>query len=294
MTSMEITFLGTGAAIPTLERAHPAIHLRYSGKSQKSILFDCGEGTQTQLLRAKINFMGVGYVFVTHWHADHFIGLYGLLNSMGLEGRQETVRIFGPEADTLGPELFKFYNFPFDIEFFDTYRDGVVYEEDEFMVEALVTKHTIRSVAYAFVEKGRVKLNMAKVKKLGLDWKACRALKERGWTRKEGKKITLKSVSNITPERKIVYSGDTVYVPKMKRFAKGAEILIHECTCLTKDDVEGKMHSCLDDIMKLKDSAKKVYLIHIGRKYQHHEDLLGTVNGLKNVAISRDMERVKI
>lgn len=291
---MEITFLGTGSAIPTLKRGHTTIHLMYHGGEQKSILFDCGEGTQTKLLAAGLNFMAVDYLFITHWHADHFIGIYGLLNSMGLEKRERPIKIFGPHADTFGPELLKCYNFPFHIEFIDTHTNRTIYEEEEFRVESLITKHTVDSVAYAFIEKPRLKLDKTLVKKSGLDGLECGELKEKGVVERAGKSIKLEEVSLATPERKIVYSGDTIFLNEMTDFAKDAEILIHECTCHEREDLGEKQHTCLEDISKLNDLAKKVYLVHIGRKYQHKSDLKETVCHLKNVRIAEDMEKVEI
>jgi ribonuclease Z len=294
MTSIELTFLGTGSAIPTLKRGHTSLHISYNGKERKSILFDCGEGAQLNMLKAGLNFMAVDMIFITHWHADHFIGLYGLLNSMGLENRERPIKIFGPKAHEIGPELLKFYRFPFVADFFDSGAEGVIYEEEEFRVESLKTKHTIESVAYAFIEKPRLRLDKKLVKELGLSGMECRELKEKGEIEKGGQKIPLIELLTSTPERKLVYSGDTVFLEEMKEFASGAEILIHECTCHEREDLGEKQHTCLEDIAKLNTLAKKTYLVHIGRKYQHKGGLEETVRHLKNVRIAKELEKVRL
>jgi len=294
MTSINLTFLGTGAAIPTIRRGHTTIHLNYQGKGASSILLDCGEGTQMQLVKSGINFMGIDMIFITHWHADHFIGMYGLLNSMGLEGRKRTIRIFGPHANKIGPKLMEFYHFPFKIQFFDTYRDGLVYENDEFTVQAMKTKHTIENVAYKFTEKGRLKLDKKLVKKLGLTGKECAELKGNGFVKKGGKKILLKNVSYTTSGKTVVYSGDTVYLKKMEKFAKGADVLIHDCTSFSREDLRDKMHTSFEDIIKLRKAAKKIYLVHIGRKYQSHEELQKEAKEYKNIFFVKDLEQVEI
>ncbi|MBN2094569.1 MAG: MBL fold metallo-hydrolase [Candidatus Aenigmarchaeota archaeon] len=294
MTTIKLTFLGTGAAIPTLKRGHTTLHIQYLGGSGRSILFDCGEGTQTNLIRAGINFMGIDAIFITHWHADHFIGLYGLLNSMGLEGRQKPVRIFGPHADKIGPKLLEFYKFPYAIEYYDTYRDGLVYNGEEFTIEAAKLKHTIDNVGYRLIEKGRLKLDKKLIKQIGLSGLECKELKENGKVTKNGKKISLKDVSYKVPGKIFVYSGDTVYQKKMEKFAKDADILVHECTCFTKDDLQDKMHSSFEDILKLKGFAKKVYLVHIGRKYQSHEELQKEAAIYKNIFFAKDLEKIEI
>ena len=143
-------------------------------------MFDCGEGTQTQLLRARINFMSVDQIFITHWHADHFIGLFGLLVSMGFEKRRREIKIFGPKANKIGPRLLNFYKLPFPVKFFDSYKEGVIFEEDEILVEATPVKHTIETVAYKFHEKDRLKLDKKKIKNYNLGWQECKNIKEKG------------------------------------------------------------------------------------------------------------------
>ena len=93
---LEIVFLGTGSGIPSKRRNHAAIWLRYEGET---LLWDCGEGTQRQLLKAGINFMKIDRIFITHWHADHWAGLIGLIQTMNLEKRRKALHIYGPDAE---------------------------------------------------------------------------------------------------------------------------------------------------------------------------------------------------
>src|SRR3989338_9305539 len=85
MTQIEITFLGTTAGIPTKSRNHAALYIRYQSENEFCMLFDCGEGTQKQIFTAGLNFMRIDNIFITHWHADHFAGLLGLLETMRSE-----------------------------------------------------------------------------------------------------------------------------------------------------------------------------------------------------------------
>jgi len=295
MTSLTLTFLGTGAAIPTLKRGHTTIHLNYQGKGTASILFDCGEGTQTQLVRAGISFMGIDLIFISHWHADHFIGIYGLLNSMGLEGRTRPIAVFGPHADKIGPKLMEFFHFPFKVIYVDSYKEGLIFEHDEFTIEAMKMEHTIENAAYKFTEKGRLKLDKEKVEKFGLTGKECKFLKDEGRLVKGGKKITLKEVTITVPGKSFVYSGDTVFLKKMETFAKGSDILAHDCTSFSNEDLAEKMHTSFEDIVKsnLKKNVGKIYLVHIGRKYQSHEDLQKEAEKYKNIFFAKDLEKVE-
>ena len=96
---IEITFLGTVSGIPSKDRNHPAIAVEYYGESKETLLFDCGEGTQKQLMFAGISFMKIDKIFITHWHADHFAGLIPLLATMNLEKRMKPLQIFAPDAE---------------------------------------------------------------------------------------------------------------------------------------------------------------------------------------------------
>ncbi len=293
MAGIDLTFLGTGTSIPTLERNHSAVHLFYIGKKTYSLLFDCGEGTQIQFLKAKINFMSVDQIFITHWHADHFVGLFGLLVSMGFEKRKREIKIFGPKADKIGPELLKFYALPFPVKFFDSYKKGIIYEEDEFLVETIPVKHTVETVAYKFQEKNRLKLDKNKIKKLDLTWQECRGIKEKRKIKKDRKTIKLKDVSYKIEGKKVVYAVDTIYLKKMENFCKDS-VLIHECTYFDRKDVRYKMHSCLPDVLKFRKKAKRIYLTHIGRQYQSQSELEKKVEGYKNVFVAKDLKKVKI
>ena len=92
---MEITFLGTSSAVHSYKRSHPSIALKAFGET---MLFDCGEGTQRQLIYAKISPMKISKIFITHYHGDHILGLPGLLQSMNFRGREKKLTIYGPKG----------------------------------------------------------------------------------------------------------------------------------------------------------------------------------------------------
>ena len=292
MSFVEITFLGTGTTIPTIKRRHPSVHLKYQSRNNYSMLFDCGEGTQIQLQKAKINFMSIDYIFISHWHADHWIGLFGLLTSMAFEGRKNEIIIVAPNANKIGPELLKFFHLSFKIKFVDC-REGKILEEEEFLIEGIKGKHSTTNFAYRFQEKEKLKLDKKKIKKLKLNWKDCREIKEKGKIRKDKKLIKLEDVSYTVPGRKVVYSGDTKYIKKMEEFSKDS-ILIHECTYFSKEDLEDKNHSTLEDVLNLRKFAKKIYLTHISRKYTNHRELESKVKRYNNVVVAKDLKKVKI
>ena len=92
---MEITFLGTSSAVHSYSRSHPSIALKAFGET---MLFDCGEGTQRQLIYAKISPMKISKIFITHYHGDHILGIPGLLQSMNFRGRETKLTIYGPRG----------------------------------------------------------------------------------------------------------------------------------------------------------------------------------------------------
>ena len=96
---IDVTFLGTVSGIPSKDRNHQAIILEYYSENKSTILFDCGEGTQKQLMKSGISFMDIDRIFITHWHADHFAGLIPLIQTMNLEKRKKELKIFGHEAE---------------------------------------------------------------------------------------------------------------------------------------------------------------------------------------------------
>ncbi|MCK4730202.1 MAG: ribonuclease Z [Candidatus Aenigmarchaeota archaeon] len=307
MATIEFTFLGTGTAVPTLRRNHPGVHLLHQSKTAHSMLFDCGEGAQIQLQKAKINFMSIDNIFISHWHADHFLGMFGLLMSMSFEKREKELLIAGPEADKIGPQLLKLFNFSFKINFVDSSKKGIVFEDEEIIVESMPVKHTIPAVAYRFKEKDKIKLDKKIIKKLKLTGQECKELKEKfrikkdktlvrkdgaSFSKKMNELIKLKDVSYAIEGKKFVYSGDTIYLKKMENFCKDC-ILVHECTYFDRKDIKHKQHSCLQDVLKFRKSAEKIYLTHIGRKYLSQTELEKKVRKYKNVFVAKDLKKVK-
>jgi ribonuclease Z len=284
MTQIEVTFLGTTAGVPTKHRNHAAIFMKYNGEKEASLLFDCGEGTQRQMINADTNFMHLDHIFISHWHADHFAGLLGLLETMNLEGRNRELRVYGPEAEkfvpileNLGYSTKDFGLVPINVEFEGTEIQTLL-DEEEFSVVSIPTKHGIPAVAYALVEKGRNNIDKKKSKLLGLPEKGMifKELKEKGSVTFEGKKINLKDISSVSEGKKVVYSGDSMPNKNMIKLAKNADLLIHDTTFFEDvEDMTGYKHTRADDVMKIakEAKAKRVIFTHISRRYQNLPDL---------------------
>lgn len=302
MTQIEITFLGTTAGIPTKTRNHAALYVTYRSETEYSCLFDCGEGTQRQIFNAGLNFMRINDIFITHWHADHYAGLLGLLETMNLEGRTRDLTIFAPEASKFVEILLElgYASKRFDVLAVDVPHEGSmitnVFERDEFQVLSVPAKHSIPAVAYAFAEKDRIKIDKAKAKKLGLPESGpiFKRIKEKGSAEFNGKKVTIDEISLIEAGKRAVYSGDTMVSSNIIELSRNADLLIHDSTFFNEEDEKKRRHASVEDVLKLFDEAraKQLILTHISRRYQDMEEMKKKIQGWKNVSIAKDFMKV--
>ncbi len=303
MTSVEVTFLGTTAGVPTKQRNHAAIHILYRSENEFSYLFDCGEGTQRQMLAAGINFMRINEIFITHWHADHFAGLLGLLETMNLEGREKPLAVFAPEAERFVGMLLDlgYSTKDFPVEPRNIFYEGTgiqtLLETNEFFIKSTPAKHGIPAAAYAFVEKDRVNIDKEKIKKLGMPPKGpiYKKIKDAGSVMFKGKEIKLEEIARIEKGKKIVYSGDTLPCKNVIKLAENADLLIHDSTFF-EDEKDGKKHASVDDVLKIAEEAnvKEIILTHISRRYQDTDELKDKVKDRPNVKIAKDFMRITI
>jgi len=275
-----VTFLGTVSGIPSKERNHPAIALEYFGRKKHTFLFDCGECTQKQLMKAGISFMDIEAIFITHWHADHFAGLLPLIATMNLEKRRKKLKIFGPEAEKFVSLILSlgYFGSRFQIEAINVNFEGSeiekIFETREFAIYSIPVWHTVPAVGYAFKEKDRWSIDLQKLKSLGLKrgpW--LKRLKKYGEAKYRGKVIKIREVANLKKGLKIVYSGDTRPCENILKLSKDADLLIHDGTFLEEE--ETKAHA---DVKKAAEIAKKakvkqLILTHISRRYTDTKEL---------------------
>jgi len=296
---LEITFLGTGSGPPAKDRSHSAIYLHYD---KHNMLFDCGEGTQRQMIIAKgISFMKIDHVFITHWHADHWIGLIGLLYTINLEGRKRTLYIHGPDAERFIGDILDldywgtgFQVIPKSVPFGGN-REVKVYETDDFEIIATPTKHSVPSVAYAFRERDRVNLDIKKAEKLfGLkQGRLAGQLKEKGEITFRGKKIRIEDVGIRKPGMKVVYSGDTEPCENIVKLSKDADLLIHDSTFMEKKDE--MMHSGVREAADLakKANVRNLILTHFSRRYNNVKEFEDEAKKIfRNSSAARDFMKV--
>ncbi len=229
---MKIVFLGTGGTYPSKFRNVTSVALQLPGEV---VMFDCGEGTQRQLMYSSVSFMKISRVFISHLHADHFLGLPGLIQSMSLNGREEPLEVYGPEGTAedvesmLGLGYFKsgFEVRPKDLE------EGSEMDFGTYSIRSARAEHTIPSLAYALEEKPRPgKFDLNKAKKLGIpEGPLYRKLQGGKAVSVGGRRVEPEAVLGPSRQgRKVVYTGDTKPSKEIVRLSTGADVLIHDCT----------------------------------------------------------------
>jgi ribonuclease Z len=270
---LSLTFLGTAASIPTVDRNVPGLAVQREGET---ILFDCGEGTQRQMMR-----YGVGFtfkeVFFTHYHADHLLGITGLLRTMGLQDRASPVVLYGPKgaqrilnaAISLGIERNKF---PVEIH---EVRPGDRLGRQEYDIVVFETDHRADTVGYALVEHLRLgRFNPARARELGIPEGPL-------WGRlHKGETVSLSDGRTVAPAdlvgeprdgRTLVYSGDTRPHLSVIEAAKSADVLVHEAT-FGSDELERARetgHSTAAEAARvaLEAGVRRLVLTHISSRY---------------------------
>ena len=267
------TFLGTGAATPTVDRNVAGLAVQREGET---ILFDCGEGNQRQMMR-----YGVGFsfteIFFTHYHADHILGVTGLLRTMGLQDRTSPVTLYGPRgaqrilgaAIALGIERNKF---PVEI---NEVKPGDRLRREQYDIVVFETEHRPDTIGFALAEHTRLgRFNPERARELGVPEGPL-------WGRlHKGETIVLEDGRSVAPAdlvgaprrgRTLVYSGDTRPSLAVVEAARGADLLIHEAT-FGSDELERAKetgHSTAAEAARVAVEAgvRRLVLTHISPRY---------------------------
>jgi ribonuclease Z len=264
----QVTFLGTSGSIPTVERGMPAMAVKYESEL---LLWDCGEGTQRQLMRYKVGYGSISAIFVTHPHLDHYLGMFGLLETLKLSSvSPRKLPVFFPGALD-GFERYAFVS-PEKI------KKGELYHTNDFTVDAFPVKHSKDSFGFVFQEKDRIKFHEDKAHSLGLSGKLFREIQQKGSVKTAKGTVKLADVSWVKPGRKLVYCGDCIADGNIVEAAKGADLLIHEATfdSSRKEEAKERMHSTAEDAAAVakKAGVKRLILTHISPRYADVKELL--------------------
>jgi len=271
--TLTLTFLGTGAAIPSLDRNVASLALAREGET---LLFDCGEGTQRQMMRYGVSF-SVRDIFFTHFHADHLLGLTGLVRTLGLQDRTDPLRLYGPRgarrvlehALAVGIERNKF---PVQIE---ELAPGDKVSRPEYDVMALEADHRAPSLAYVLLEHTRLgRFQPERVRDLGVPEGPLWGRLHRGETVElpDGRRVgPADLVGPPRPGRKVVISGDTRPSATITEAAARADLLVHEATFSAEEAEKAAQtgHSTASDAAGIARDAgvRRLVLTHISARY---------------------------
>ena len=223
---VSLFFAGTAGSVPTARRGLPALLLRAGGER---ILFDCGEGTQQQLLRS-VGLPELDAIFLTHYHLDHWLGLVGMLKSFDLRARERPLAVHGPPGlrrlmQILRPVMGR-TTYPLDLVELEPYEE---IRFPSFLISPFPVKHRVEAYGYAFVEDDRPgRFDVEEARRLGVtegpDFGRLQRGEEVGGVRPE------QVVGEDRPGRRIVISGDTAPCQATEVLAHGADVLVHEAT----------------------------------------------------------------
>ena len=297
---MEIIFLGSSSAVHSYTRIHPAIILKAFGET---MLFDCGEGTQRQLIFAKVSPMKISKIFLSHYHGDHILGLPGLLQSMNFRGREKKLTIYGPKGlYDLKDSLFKlgYSKIEFPIEFIEIGSQTIESDED-YIIKSQHVNHNVPCLAYSVEELKKPRFNREKAIELGVPVGPDFGRLHNGEEVEIDGKI-IKPEQVLGPPRKgnkITYSGDTTPCSEMVDFAKDSTILIHESTYMSEDADKAveNFHSTSADAAKIaKDSnSKELILTHFSTRYTQTDGLLKEAKEIfENTKLAKDFMKIDI
>jgi ribonuclease Z len=270
---LDLVFFGTSGSVPTAQRAPSALLVRRGGER---LLFDCGEGTQRQMLRSAVGLPELPEVFVSHFHADHYLGLPGMLKTFSLRGRELPLMIYGPPGlkELFGALRRVFGRLTYPLELVEL-QPGDVLERREYHLVTFPVAHAVQSLGFALAEHARPgRFDVETADALGVP-----SGPERGLLQ-AGESITLDDGRVVTPDevlgpprpgRKIVLSGDTAPTGTVLEAARGAEVLVHEATFLEdeRERAQETGHATAQEAAELAREAEVglLALTHLSNRY---------------------------
>lgn len=302
MTELRIIFLGTSAAIPTFRRGLSSVALT---RGSELLLFDAGEGMQQNFIKAHLGMNRKMKIFVTHMHADHCVGLLGLLQTMSLQGRQRSVEIFGePRLAEFIKENMRIIHFGlvFDINIHIIEGEGIVTKARDYQITCCESSHSVPAYSFCVTEFDRPgKFDIEEAKRIGIpEGQLYRELQEgRNILIDEKTVNSSRVVGPPRPGRKIGISGDTRPTEKLRLFFKDCDLLIYESTYSQDEQAKAieSFHSTATEAAFLAKSCsvKKLYLTHFSARYEDVTDLVKEAKRIhSNTEAAEDLKAVEV
>jgi ribonuclease Z len=298
---LDLVFLGTSGSMPTAQRAPAALLVRRGGER---LLFDCAEGTQRQLQRSSVGLPELEEIFLTHFHADHFLGLPGMLKTFALRGREEAgLTVYGPHGlRDLFSRLRPFVGrLPYPLTLVEL-APGETLERGDYRIEPFAVEHGVSALGYALVEDERPgRFDVETADGLGVP-----SGPERGLLQK-GEAVTLAGGRVVTPDevlgearsgRKLVISGDTAPSPSVVQAAHLADLLVHEATFLADEAARARetLHSTAAEAAEVARLAqvKLLALTHVSSRYFGSELAEEARSAFPQTVVPRDFDVIEL
>jgi ribonuclease Z len=298
---LDVVFLGTAASMPTAQRGPAALLVRHGGER---LLFDCGEGTQRQLQRSAIGLPDLHEIFLTHFHADHFLGLPGMLKTFALRGRDETpLTVYGPRGLR---ELFKRLHpflgrLPYPLTVVEL-EAGERLERGDYTIEGFAVEHGTEALGYTIDERDRPgRFDVAAANALGVPDGPPRGRLQ------GGEEVTVASGRTVTPAdvlgeprpgRKLVLTGDTAPSPLVVQAAHGADLLVHEASFLGEEAERARetMHSTAAEAAEVARLAqvRLLALTHVSPRYFGPELMDEARAVFPDTVVPRDFDLIEV
>lgn len=247
------------------------------------VLFDCCEGAQKHMMKYKISYAKVKAILLSHLHADHFLGVLGLIQSFNMFQRKEALYVFGPKGTE---EMFSKLlavkqlrpNFEVVVKDVTGREKKPVFEHELFSVKAFAVKHNTLALGYVLEEPAKRRFDEAKAKNLGVRGKLFTIIQRHGKAVIAGRTIKYEDITYLSPGKKVVYSGDTIPCAAVAKASENADLLIHDACYLSKDEemAREKWHSTAKQAAQSakKAKVKKLLLTHVSNRYEDRTPLL--------------------
>jgi len=298
---MKLVFLGTSAAQPTEKRGLSCICLEREGEI---LMFDAGESTQISYMKSGLGWNKKMKMFITHLHGDHCVGILGLLQTMSMQNRTETLEIFGPSGiDEFIAANIKVLNFGLSFPvLINIIEEGKIFENEKFLIYACKANHSVTAFSYLFEEKDKPgRFNVEKANELGIPegelWKKLQ----------NGNEITINEkiikpdqvLGKKRPGKKIGISGDTIPTVELEKFFEGCDYLVFDSTFLNEEKQRAvdTYHSTAKQAATLGKNAKvkNLVLTHFSARYKDEVGHLDEAQEIHDSVITaRDLLEIEI
>ena len=298
---MRLVFLGTSAAQPTERRGLSCICLERDGEI---LMFDAGEAAQISYTKAGLGWNKKMKIFVTHLHGDHCVGILGLLQTMSMQNRSESLEIFGPSGiDEFIAANIKVLNFGLSFPvLINTVKEGKIFEDEKFSIYACKANHSIVAFSYRFDEKDKPgRFNVQQARELGIpEGELWNRLQNGNEITLDGKTIMPQQVlGGKRPGKRIGISGDTMPTKDLEEFFEGCNYLVFDSTFLDeeKQKAQDTCHSTAKQAATLGKNAnvQNLVLTHFSARYKDEAGHLEEANGIHDSVITaRDLLEIEI